>query len=412
VELVSDDVKAGVHSLRFRAVNRGNSARGAWAQIGTVYEHPYFSMMPGEAMGLWVRGDGSGALLNVQIRSPREYHGCISDHYIDLDFTGWRYVELLLRERDAERLSDYVWPYSGAGGSHAVYRNAVDRAHISQVNLLLNKIPAGGEVDIRVSPIRSLPAHRAELANPSLRVGGNKVTFPVTLQSGQYLEMESPGDCVLYDERSELLGRFQPQIDRQPRLAEGPNTFRFVGAAQQGLRARAEVTVVSLGQPFGSRRPRPEIDWDQLGREYEIPRVITRTDGRDNVWSIVRRRGMPPSGEGTAPLLEIEIAFAPLEQPNRETETATSDTELGTPTLTIGDQAIRFPTGLIEGQRLVCRNQTTWRVLNADGTEAASGQLSGPFPQLAPGTNPVKLEFQQQSSDSFRVVVKIVKVYR
>ena len=113
-------------------------------------------MAPGDAMGLWVKGDGSGALLNVQIRSPREYHGCISDHYIDLDFTGWRYVELLLRERDSERLTDYVWPYGG-GGSHAIYRNSVDQAHISEVNLLLNEIPAGGKVDILVSPIRSLP---------------------------------------------------------------------------------------------------------------------------------------------------------------------------------------------------------------------------------------------------------------
>ena len=112
-------------------------------------------MMPGDALGLWVKGDGSGALLNVQIRSPREYHDCISDHYIDLDFTGWRYVEILLRERDAERLTDYVWPYGG-GGSHAIYRNAVDRAHISEVNLLLNEIPANGKVDILVSPIVSL----------------------------------------------------------------------------------------------------------------------------------------------------------------------------------------------------------------------------------------------------------------
>jgi hypothetical protein len=150
--------------LRLRAANSGDTPRGAWALVGTVYQHPYFSMMPGHAMGLWVKGDGSGALLNVQIRSPREYHGCISDHYIDLDFTGWRYVELLLRERDAERLTDYVWPYSGAGGSHAVYRNAVDRQHISQVNLLLNEIPAGGQVDILVSPIHSLPTKKAELA--------------------------------------------------------------------------------------------------------------------------------------------------------------------------------------------------------------------------------------------------------
>ncbi len=66
----------------------------AAAQIGRTDKHPYFSMLPGDALGLWVKGDGSCALLNVQIRSPREYQECISDHYIDLDFVGcgatWR----------------------------------------------------------------------------------------------------------------------------------------------------------------------------------------------------------------------------------------------------------------------------------------------------------------------------------
>ena len=50
--------------------NANDTSHGAWSQIGTTYEHPYFSMMPGDAMGLWVKGDGSGALLNIQIKRP------------------------------------------------------------------------------------------------------------------------------------------------------------------------------------------------------------------------------------------------------------------------------------------------------------------------------------------------------
>jgi len=411
IEVETQDVKAGGRSLRFRAANSSGNARGAWAQIGTVYEHPYFSMLPGEALGLWVKGDGSGALLNVQIRSPREYHGCTSDHYVDLDFTGWRYVELLLRERDAERMSDYVWPYHGGGGSHAVYRNAVDRQHISQVNLLLNEIPAGGEVDILVSPVHSLPTRRAELANPSLELGGTNVTFPVTLQSGQYLELESMEDCVLYDERGELLSRFQPQVAQLPELAEGQNALRFDCAPPQGLSARAEVTVISLGQPFGNRRADADIDWNQLDREYDIPRIITRADGRDNAWTIVRRADMPSERQGSSPSLEIEIALLQLGQAEKPAEAAADGDHLDTPTLTIGDRSVRFPARLTAGQRLLCRDQATWRILNADGTQAASGQLADPFPTLSPGTNPVKLDFPSQPAPNFRVVVKTVKVY-
>ncbi len=411
VALETADVKAGGRSLRFRAANSRDSSRGAWAQIGTAYQHPYFSMAPGDAMGLWVKGDGSGALLNIQIRSPREYHGCISDHYIDLDFTGWRYVELLLRERDSERLTDYVWPYGG-GGSHAIYRTAVDRAHISEVNLLLNEIPAGGKVDILVSPIHSLSTRQGELANPSLEVAGTKVTFPVSLKSGQYIELESMDDCVLYDERGELLSRFRPQAASLPRLAEGANTLRFDCTPPEGLSARAEVTVVSLGQPFGSRRAETEIDWSRLEREYEIPRVVTRTDGVDNLWSIVRRAEGPGGRQEAPPMLELEISVQQLAKPEKTGQAAASAPCLDRPTLTIGQKSVQFPVRLLEGQRLICRDQATWRVVGPDGAEAASGKLAGEFPTLSPGANRAMLDFGGKDAAEFRVIVKTVKRYR
>ncbi len=413
VELETKDVKAGGRSLRFRAANSGNTPRGAWAQIGRTYQHPYFSMMPGDAMGLWVKGDGSGALLNIQLRSPREYHGCISDHYVDLDFVGWRYVEILLRERDSERLSNYEWPYRGGGGSHAIYRNSVDRAHISEVNLLLNEIPAGGQVDILLSPIRSLPAQKAELSNPSLEIAAAKVTFPVTLQSGQYLELESIDDCVLYDERGELISRFRPQVDTLPLLAEGANTLRFDCTRPEGLSARTEVTVVSLGQPFGSRRADAQIDWKRLDREYEVPRVVTRLDGVDNVWAIARRSDPPGGGSQSPPALEVEIAVQDLGKTEKADASAQSEPFLANPILTIGDRSLRFPAKLLQGQRLVCRDQATWQVFGADGAEIATGKIAGPLPALSPGANRTTLDFQQKNTGpSLRIVVKATKVYR
>ena len=56
VTIETEDVKAGGRSLRLHAANSGQSSRGAWAQIGVRYGHPYFSMAPGDAMGLWVKG--------------------------------------------------------------------------------------------------------------------------------------------------------------------------------------------------------------------------------------------------------------------------------------------------------------------------------------------------------------------
>ena len=68
---------------------------------------------------------------------------------------------------------------------------------------------------------------------------------------------------------------------------------------------------------------------------------------------------------------------------------------------------------LLEGQRLVCRDQATWRIFDADGAETASGKLAGPLPTLSPGANRVTLDFREkQTGAGFRVLVKTVKVYR
>ena len=249
------------------------------------------------------------------------------------------------------------------------------------------------------------------MANPSLELGGSKVIFPVTLQSGQYIELEGMDDCVLYDERGELISRFRPQVEKLPLLAEGANAIRFDCAPPQGQSARAEVTVVSLGQPFGGRRPDAEIDWKRLDREYDIPRIVTRLDGADNVWNIVRRSDAP-GGQENPPVLEIELAVPQLAKPEKQAGAKESGAFLAEPVLAIGEKSVRFPVRLMEGQRLVCRDQATWRVLGADGAEVASGQVAGTFPTLLPGANRVMLASQAKPAADFRVIVKTVKVYR
>ena len=67
---------------------------------------------------------------------------------------------------------------------------------------------------------------------------------------------------------------------------------------------------------------------------------------------------------------------------------------------------------LLERQRLICRDQATWRVLSADGAEIAAGKVAGTFPTLLPGANRVMLTSQAKPAADFRVIVKAVKVYR
>ncbi|MDD4538958.1 MAG: CIA30 family protein [Lentisphaeria bacterium] len=299
VEAVSEDTRGGARNLRLRATNARETSRGSWAMLGRSYGHPYHSMGAGQGVGLWVKGDGSGALLNVQLRTPAVYHGAISDHYVDLDFTGWRYVELPLRERDSARLTDYEWPYRASGGSHAVYRNYIRTSALSEINVFINEVPAGGTVDVVISPIFSLPLRKNSLSELSLAVNGRQLTLPWALGSGEYVEIKGPDGVAHYNERGEFQDRIKPEA--LPVLAAGDNAITLAAKGLDGLDTRAELTVIALGESFGAAAEK--VDWAALDREYEMPRVVTAKDIADggDKWTISSRAG------ATRPRLEIEI---------------------------------------------------------------------------------------------------------
>ncbi|MBU0719618.1 MAG: hypothetical protein KJ749_15345 [Planctomycetes bacterium] len=304
------DVRGGAKNLRIVATNAGTSANGAWTYVGAEYPHPYHSMQGGQALGVWVKGDGSGALLNVQVQTPYVYHGAVSEHYVDLDFTGWRYVELLLRERDADRMGDYKWPYNTSAASHANTRNSINTSALSSVRVYLNEIPVGGKVDVVISPILSLGQTKVDLHDLSLTVNGKRMVLPVKMQSGHYLELEGAEDCTQYDERGELVQRFVPEYpDGVPVLKPGENRISFNCQGPEGINLRADVAVLSLGEPFGRRSA--NVDWKVLSLDYDLPRIIMAEDGKDNVWTIRRRDegGASPNDEAKLEF-ELEVASA------------------------------------------------------------------------------------------------------
>lgn len=233
----------GEACLTFAA--RGPGGRGAWARAMTAFEPP-LNLSTCGALGVWVKGDGQGAVLNLQLTNPIQYWPTFDEHYVKLDFVGWRYVELHLRERDAAAYGAYVWPY---GDTYSVYRNPLIRSAVNGLNLYLNNLPPGGSTACVIGRVRALPTVAAKLVNPSVTVGGRTLTFPVTLESGQALEYDSPGDCRLYDERGKLLGRVQVQGEA-PTLAAGENAVRFGCAGTPGLRSRANVTLIVSGAPL------------------------------------------------------------------------------------------------------------------------------------------------------------------
>jgi hypothetical protein len=136
-------------------------------------------------IGIWVHGDGKGAQFKVQLRDTA---GQWNDHYIHMDYTGWRYHEL-------------VKPQSGE----------LDRSKVEYLLFYFNGLPGKETSAVYVDTVKALRELSPPLRDLTLTVGDRSLTFPGVFDTGQ---------TILYRGRdgSELLTWGQ---GRQPLKPEG-----------------------------------------------------------------------------------------------------------------------------------------------------------------------------------------------
>ena len=239
----------------FTAHSTHDRPDGAWTMRGRMLD-PVVDQT-GRGMGVWIDGDGKGEILNIQCKTPTVMEGAFLDHYIEIDFTGRRYFELV--EPEGDRIAQFDWPYcprrddwerDGAAvfvGAYSSFHLHCERDKIRQLNLYYNNIPEGETVTTTLSPIRSLPAHPITLVDPTVRVNGVAVTFPGRLESGHYLELDGSGRCTIYDATGEPLTQVQPS-GTIPRLEAGDNQVEYDSGVDGNPHPRAQVTVITRGE--------------------------------------------------------------------------------------------------------------------------------------------------------------------
>lgn len=228
---------------------------GAWVRITRAFLPPIDIRKYG-ALGVWIYGDGKGEVLNFQLRDmPQYYHGTYDDHYVDVNFVGWRYFGLLLRERDAERYGDFIWPYSGI---YQIYRSPLVKHAVNELNVYVNNVPQNESITCYISPIKALPVRKVRFLNPSISINGKRIEFPVALESGEYIEFESPSNCRHYRENGELIAYVTPR-GTHPMLDHGENMAIFSCKPEGNGKVRAKVTFICTGKPIRDKQPKRGI---------------------------------------------------------------------------------------------------------------------------------------------------------
>ena len=325
------------------------------------FPYPYRSVGGRDAVGMWVEGDGSGALLDLRVKSAREYNPSDSHHLLRLDFTGRRFVKFLFRERDAELLSGRDWPFSLCGtlmANHDIYRNPLVTEHISAVECVLTDLPGNAQsAKVGIGRIVALPVAKTHQRDIVVTVNGERLALPFELVSGEYAELES-GHWWKYSESGDLVARAPGA--RQVALAAGENRFAYSSAADGG-EGRAEVTVFGVGRGIPALRRVGGDAAKLLEIEALLPQVYAPAKGLDKLPSIVMRPGETAS-------LSIEIGGSLV-----------GGTVLWERVDGRGSRKLSISQPLAAGDRFVCRDGRRWKIVDAKRAVKAEGELDEPL---------------------------------
>ena len=259
------------------AMSAQDSPSGAWVGVEQSFAAPdYLSLGSAIGVGFWVKGDGSGALLDVALHQASEYGGVWADHVIKLDFTDWQYVQLLFRERDVDEVRNHTWPHAIGTGE---YMTVLKGDYVDTVRVLVNEVPASGRVAVQLGPVKLLKAQAAPqvMSNAMVTINGTEIAVPFRLPPGSWAELTDT-TWNLFDEKGVLRGRVAAAAPLS--LLSGVNRFAYSAKTNvSGGVARAEIKVFAKGDPMPALKPLDDEQKLALKWEPEMPAEWRPADG-------------------------------------------------------------------------------------------------------------------------------------
>lgn len=200
-------------------------------------------------IGVWICGDGRGETINIRLRSDLWIGAAMADHFVKVDFTGWRYFSFYESQNGEMEHGD--WPrteleyriYEDVKTFYASYTNSVNYDKIHYIDILTSGKDA---YDLRMKPILALPHREQTLVNPTVTINGRSVAFKTELKSGTYLECSAEGECAVYDLKGNVIDT--PAIAGEiPVVHPGDNELIISSGGASAHIRRAAVTLRLIG---------------------------------------------------------------------------------------------------------------------------------------------------------------------
>ena len=333
---------------------------GSWVAAEKKFPRPFLNLA--DALGsrqlavcAWIKGDGSGATLNLQMRSPKSVSGATSEHYVKLDFRGWRrFVFSIWRDHDAGAAEEFSWPYmSAANACYTIYERQLTINKVEFAALWLNGIPQGAEARAEVAGMEVTPSAPLTV-RPMVSLGGVAHPLPFDMTSGESAELER-GMWTLYSLEGEPLKRVRA-TGEVPRLSAGENRVEF---SCGNPAARAEVTVTGFsGVPFPAfKEAWTDETRKQVSYEAAWPELWAPSRGLSELRPVRVRPGEKAR-------ISVEIAG-----------------RIARPVLMLGGERREFPVVLGPGEVLRMEDGVNWRVeVLSNHSVRERGRFSCPLP--------------------------------
>ena len=230
-------------AIKFEATRSADEDSGTWAKVGQVSSPP-LNLEKRRGFGVWIHGDGGGEVIAVQIAAPSNVAEGSAAFLVDIDFTGWKYIELV--EPDSERLDEYSWPGSS---NYSIYRSTVRYEGVETISLWYNGLKPGQTASCRIGPVVALPVREDGFSTPALSINGSELSFPVTMPAGSYLEVDSDSAVILYDRNGEVIEEVSLDEER-PVMVSGENRIEFCARADGSTHLRANIVIMTHGKPI------------------------------------------------------------------------------------------------------------------------------------------------------------------